>query len=319
MVPLQYCQWVAVHVLFQLTYLPGSFRACWLKSHPAHVPFSWSVWQRPRQTREERLQLAALHHWLWDSAVLRQEGTQLQLLSVTSILWEAIFTLAHARKMKMKNPKGNMEICTPSSWFFKVHFEKCTCFEIHCSRKTVFTNPSSIFLDRHNITQSVHFMLALPFLGKLGLKDCFLLSLVIFGVANNCWKMLVTLSNCGRCKKSWVPLGRLCFPAFPATKWSNYTHIERHDKKNHMCIRSHSSHFSFFACYTISTEILGRSLELQRWINSRRKNPGSMLDPTRQSNYSVQIHFWAKKDTPTADTLKCWNDRGCLFLQSGVF
>lgn len=56
-----------------------------------------------------------LHHWLWDSAVLRQDRTQLQLLSVTSILWEAIFTLAHEHNMKKKNPKGNVEICTSSS------------------------------------------------------------------------------------------------------------------------------------------------------------------------------------------------------------
>jgi hypothetical protein len=29
-------------------------------------------------------------------------------------------------------------------------FEKCMCFAIHCSRKTVFTKSSSRFLDRHN-------------------------------------------------------------------------------------------------------------------------------------------------------------------------
>lgn len=145
----------------------------WLISRDLFVPVDWKVILHtfhlpdlfdsvPDKHGRRGLRLATLHHWLGDSTVLRWERTQLQPLSVTSIWWEAIFTLAHVRKMKTKNPKGNMEICTPSSWFFKVHFERWTCFESHCRRETVFTNPSSIFLDRHNTTQSNHFMLSFP-------------------------------------------------------------------------------------------------------------------------------------------------------------
>jgi hypothetical protein len=55
--------------------------------------------------------------------------------------------------------------------------------------------------------------------------------------------------------------------------------------------------FFVFACCTINAKTLGRPQWLPRWISSRKKRPGSLQDPTEQSNCSVQTHIWAKEDT----------------------
>lgn len=64
-----------------------------------------------------------------------------------------LFSLWHMhtiQKWKKKILTGIWKSAHPLADSSELLFEKCMCFAIHCSRKTVFTKSSSRFLDRHN-------------------------------------------------------------------------------------------------------------------------------------------------------------------------
>lgn len=133
---------------------------------------------------------------------------------------------------------------------------------------------------------------------------------MIFGVPSNCWQTVVILLNCSR-NRTMCSTRRATFPSLTCKQVGSCDCILDEGMWKEVIHPLLGLILLFLCLLDDRYQEFGRTLRLNRGMNSRRKRPRSMRDSVEQSKRVLPIHIWWCQEWSInlyyVKVLKCWD------------